>query len=775
MAQSKFDFDQYKNEHELTARFADLANLLERQPNLQPVIRDFKQKFKIPDEDPRPVFRFNLADRSFETIPTEVRAANRNLKKVTYVQGDRFFVARDFNEDPNTQIWEEVASASSVDLHAESSQLSFLDSEKRNVDWPQSLENLNRMIANKPYSEQMMKACLLRFVNHYESAQTEYLKDKGSNEIAQFLISLDAKFDRVAFHRSKLQQSCRAKGEPLSSAVMKIKNIVDKIYPLVPPAPQGAGGDNAPAPAQAPARAQIPDHHVTSVANRLLINAIVSFLADELAAPLLAKVQNDHASNRLLSYSEYLKLALGAEAQSQIFPTVALHYGRRLNTRIPIMGLNNLEVPLIHPSMSIPKRKGFYPYDLAHYFPAQSAEDDPNDNVPIVPLIPPRGNQQDVPPPYRPHLPVPPVLQAVLQPPGQPEHFAPDHRNLLVTRRNVPAGVQLQHDHHGVFFLLHNERVYVEEEPGYDNPNVPSDPPSVENITPVSGMSDDIYEDVANMSNMLGNLLKRVPGVNKPADTDFKAKAPFKTATNAQKPNPNSYRPNSRDRQDSTQNSRGRSADRNQSKPDFRNNRDSSQNRQNYRDSGPSRQYSRDRRDLSRDRPYSKDSSGNNNQNNNNSRDRPRDSSRNRQYDNRDSRNRSQSRDSFNRNNNYDRSRSRYPSNDRSYNDRRDISRDRSQEAKRFEYKNFATSKLYPKMKKGYNCSNNYNPMLKKSCSKCPNEASHHEFECSVYEKYNENRCTACDKYYHFSKDCRELTKFPPKHADSSSISNTPN
>ena len=131
MSLSKFDFDQHLNEHQLSARIADLASILERDPNLRPIVGEFKRKFKIPDADQQPEFRFNLAERSFETIPEEVRAARRNLKKVTYVQGDRFFVARDFNEDPNTQIWDEVASASSVDLHAESSQLSFLDSEKK--------------------------------------------------------------------------------------------------------------------------------------------------------------------------------------------------------------------------------------------------------------------------------------------------------------------------------------------------------------------------------------------------------------------------------------------------------------------------------------------------------------------------------------------------------------------------------------------------------------------------------------------------------------------
>ena len=525
MSLSKFDFDQHLNEHQLSARIADLASILERDPNLRPIVGEFKRKFKIPDADQQPEFRFNLAERSFETIPEEVRAARRNLKKVTYVQGDRFFVSRDFNEDPNTQIWDEVASASSVDLHAESSQLSFLDSEKKTVDWPQSLANLNRMIANKPYSEAMMKACLLRFVNHYEPAQTEYLKERTSNEIAHFLISLDAKFDRVAFHRAKLLQSCRAKGEPLISAVMKIKNIIDQIYPLAQQPLGGAGGDNnAPNQAQAAAAANIPEHEVTSVANRILINAIVSFLVDDLATPLLAKVQNDHSSNRLLSYQEYLKLAIGAEAKSQLYPNTSLQFGRRLKTQIPIMGLNNLEVPLIHPSMKIPKKRGFFPHNLSHYFPANYAEEDEPNLVPLfAPPVPDRQNFIGQAPPPRPILPVPPVLQDTLRPQNFGQ-MAPNQQT-HVNRRDVPAGVQIQLDNQGEFFLLQNERVYIDAEPAYNNPDIPSNPPSAGNNTPQSGMSDDIYEDVMNMSTMLENIMKKIT-LKRSADQAVKSDRP---------------------------------------------------------------------------------------------------------------------------------------------------------------------------------------------------------------------------------------------------------
>jgi hypothetical protein len=65
-------------------------------------------------------------------------------------------------------------------------------------------------------------------------------------------------------------------------------------------------------------------------------------------------------------------------------------------------------------------------------------------------------------------------------------------------------------------------------------------------------------------------------------------------------------------------------------------------------------------------------------------------------------------------------------------------------------------------MRKGENCSLDYDPLKQKTCSKC-SKAGHHEFECFKYERYSPKKCTVCDKLNHFAGDCKELEKFPPK------------
>jgi hypothetical protein len=95
--------------------------------------------------------------------------------------------------------------------------------------------------------------------------------------------------------------------------------------------------------------------------------------------------------------------------------------------------------------------------------------------------------------------------------------------------------------------------------------------------------------------------------------------------------------------------------------------------------------------------------------------------------------------------------------------DRRSRRDDHSQDRRR--EKSFQARQTYPKMRKGENCSLDYDPLKQKTCSKC-SKAGHHEFECFKYERYSPKKCTVCDKLNHFAGNCKELEKFPPKERE---------
>jgi hypothetical protein len=159
------------------------------------------------------------------------------------------------------------------------------------------------MIRQKPYSQAMLRNCLLRFVNHYESAQTEYLRDKTCDQITNFLLSLNTRIDRKAYHKSRLLAAVRRPDETLSAAVHKVRNIAECIYVNVPgpaaaaaapgaaqPAaggPQAGGEPGGPGAAQ-PAAVAAAAAEINPIINRV-INAIISFCRDDVAIALNKK------------------------------------------------------------------------------------------------------------------------------------------------------------------------------------------------------------------------------------------------------------------------------------------------------------------------------------------------------------------------------------------------------------------------------------------------------------------------------------------------------
>ncbi len=102
---------------------------------------------------------------------------------------------------------------------------------------------------------------------------------------------------------------------------------------------------------------------------------------------------------------------------------------------------------------------------------------------------------------------------------------------------------------------------------------------------------------------------------------------------------------------------------------------------------------------------------------------------------------------------------SRHQSNSNLTSERRSRRDDRS--GSRGRERSIMVRQTYPKMRKGENCSLDYDPLKTKSCSKC-GRPGHHEFECYKYEKYSIKKCSVCDRLHHFAGDCKELEKFPP-------------
>jgi len=843
MAASKFNFQEFARDQQVTAWVSGLADIVsEALPEEQKeLIKNYKKQFKLETEsDPKPDFRFNLSKLTYEKVLRNCRRNNRNIKRCTYIQGDRFFVERRYREDGN-QTFREVAWPASVDVSQEVAQLTFLDTAKKHVDWPTTLNNLNRMITDKPYSEKMMKTCLLRFINHYESAQTEYLKNKSCNKIANFLLLLNSRIDRIAFHKARLMTSVRSPAETLSAAIYKIKNIAEHIYPKeVDPNDDESDdsddeneddddgenddqGDHDQAGVEDDSDSDEDNDKVSSSVNRILINGIISFLRDELAVPLMEKIQQDTAINKLQDYNEYLKLAMNAELRTQMYPTVPLKYGRKLpgNTGFT---LNTMEFPKIHPCQQIPARRGVNPKDWANYFGfTPQSEEAPlrnhGDRIGRAnrDIIPYDLENQDIPALENELL--NPMMQGIGligQHAGPRDPFAGlpgfgDEANqwsqwapkLTIKKKDIPKGVTPVPSVDGSFLFINGQKYYVDNDSNGSTSSSEKSGPS--NASTKTITSDTEKSDSGNRSEN-GKDPKDPKEPNGSNGSDKEKEEPvyaeihlmatlFKDllqATKEKLPENNKEKPSSRS------NSQGRKTPPRKNSSERKDNGNAniqnSSQRQGYGNSYPN------------NRPNSPGNSyynqGNNYNNGNQGNNYPRGNSpygnnyrrsdsfeKGRSYYNNYSGQgqNSQYRNSYspgryyngngNSGGNYSQERGRpeHRSNHPNEQGRKDISRERSLEAKKAEQRESNTVIQYPRMKKGINCRPYYNPYVSKSCTKCKNEFSHHEFECRIYEEWSENRCGICDKYYHLAKYCKEVQRFPPKTADSNSIELNPN
>jgi hypothetical protein len=63
--------------------------------------------------------------------------------------------------------WVAVSRPDAADLARELDQLIFFDTSQEIVDWVLSLANLKRLGRDLVYTEEMMRACLLRLVNRW--------------------------------------------------------------------------------------------------------------------------------------------------------------------------------------------------------------------------------------------------------------------------------------------------------------------------------------------------------------------------------------------------------------------------------------------------------------------------------------------------------------------------------------------------------------------------------------------------------------------------------
>jgi hypothetical protein len=103
-----FDFDSFARDESLKTLITEIADLVTENGNdaLRQGMTRIRHLFNIENNaDPVPDFHFNLAARSWEDVVDHCSRNNINLRLVTYTQGDKVYVSRNYAIAQN-QVWE---------------------------------------------------------------------------------------------------------------------------------------------------------------------------------------------------------------------------------------------------------------------------------------------------------------------------------------------------------------------------------------------------------------------------------------------------------------------------------------------------------------------------------------------------------------------------------------------------------------------------------------------------------------------------------------------
>jgi len=211
------------------------------------------------------LFQFQLTGKSIQEVEAECATNNVQFPDRIRQVCNRMYYNSNYTADgpPN---WQEMSRPEAADYIQELSELFYLDTDNKVVDWSLSIAALQTLATNRRYTTEMMTACLLRLVNKFHSDQTSLLREKTADEIAQFLIKMDANRDKATFYKLKLQQLVRLPGEDLATVLTKAQALIDEIYPA----------------------AEISNQPFREACSK---TAIVSFLPDSLSIPILKKIK----------------------------------------------------------------------------------------------------------------------------------------------------------------------------------------------------------------------------------------------------------------------------------------------------------------------------------------------------------------------------------------------------------------------------------------------------------------------------------------------------
>ena len=273
---------------------------------------------------PRTQFKFNCNNnltisqvlRKIETLQVaDIQSEVLNLKGELFykstldnnppqgvqAQGGLAQVGQD-NINQRGGYWKRAAKDADSDIYVEASLISFLDTEKKIIEWDATLRNLNRIGDERSYTSSNFRSALMRMLQVYcPKTHHIYKEMHDPDEIANSLLDSQLKLDKKTIYRTQIDGLVRKQGEDLTQVMASLRGLAKLVYP----------NDE-----------QEPNFQ------KLMIQGLISFCCDELAIPLKNSIEKDINMGRNVNWTEHFDVIQQLEILKQIKPREQLKFGR---------------------------------------------------------------------------------------------------------------------------------------------------------------------------------------------------------------------------------------------------------------------------------------------------------------------------------------------------------------------------------------------------------------------------------------------------------------
>ena len=632
-------------------------------------------------------------------------------------------------------LWEILEKNTENDSRIEDTLLRYADKDRQRPEWSITLENFKKYGEKHGYGEEHFKLTLDRWISWFEPSLQTVTNEMKAEDIAKLLLSMYKPTDKFTTLRRELMNMTRKPGEDLNCKLSLVKALSEAMY------------------------ANYSAVEKTVNVEKIMLTALIQFTSGNTRTNAEKTMEFLRREGRPIKFDQFLEAAMRSE---RIFgtPTETLHYNA------PAKGLTMYNVDTTIPKL-VRGQKGPPPLVHDNVLPESFSQVYP-DTIDYRTIAPPNIRSKPsvlgLKPTFKSTLRKPTVdltTKTSVSSESSEEANSPnntyreekyfdqdliegnddqifdffDGKPMTTNSRTIKnTDVDLQNQKQDTQAQIHSTPEKQQEEnleefatPGVD-PNVQSKNLTSRSNDVVRRKSDretrppDRYNPGANHINVGLNhsvtdpvLMHILNNYNLSPKNDTNFRKPTPTRNNSRSPSRN-YKDNMSKNQDN----RGRTGYDNRYRARSQENRPSSgnYNRTDSRNRSPyqNNNFRSNSNSNKKSYNYTRSPSGRNDQN---------------------------------------RSRENSPKYRQSYSPDRSSGSDSNRNRNRSPAKPL---KPFNKedMKKGENCSLNYDPWKELRCLKCLTENSHHEFECRKYNKRSKFNCSNCYQGFHFPSECQK-------------------